>query len=394
MSASLHRNSWVVSVHSAMAGIPPEDWNICAGRDNPYVWHSHLLALEDSGIASPENGFHPRHILLRDEKNNMIAAAPAYLKDHSEGELGIDLGLAIAHGRAAGPYYPKLQVEVPMTPITGPRLLVRDGVDAEKARQALLDALRQQAEKDGASSVQIAYMTEPEWTVAETAGFMKSEGNAYVWRNSGAKSFEDTLATMHSRGRSKIRRERRKVAAGGLTYKSYVGDSITAELAGPFFELYAATYRRNETELWHNQAYFEQIFKTMPEALDLTFAYSGNNLVAMQLSFVSEETIYAQHWGHSGDIRFLHFELGLYQTIESAIEHGKTAVNFGTTGQHKAERGVGIEPACHSLWFRSEEFREIAEIGLKRKRAAAEHERDVENARLPYSASARKEGGE
>ena len=148
-------DSGTVSVHTAMADIPPEEWNRCAGPDNPYVWHSHLLALEESGIVSPENGFHPRHIVLRDRDGKVVATAPAYLKDHSEGELGVDLGLAMAHNRAAGPYYPKLQVEVPMTPITGPRLLISKDVNEAETRQSLLAALRQQAEKESASSVQI-----------------------------------------------------------------------------------------------------------------------------------------------------------------------------------------------------------------------------------------------
>ncbi|WP_288900431.1 GNAT family N-acetyltransferase [uncultured Sneathiella sp.] len=387
-------DSWTVSVHTNIADISPEDWDRCAGMDNPYVRHCHLLALEESGIASPENGFHPRHILMRDRKNKAVAAAPAYLKDHSEGELGIDLGLALAHSRVAGSYYPKLQVEVPMTPISGPRLLVHAAVDEDEARGALLVALRQQAKKDGASSVQVTYMTAPEWEATDAAGFLKTEGNAYIWRNSGNESFEDVLASMHKRGRVKVRRERKKVASEGLTYKQFTGANITAELVAPFYDLYAATYHRNETELWHNRAYFEHIFRSMPEALDITFAYQGGDPIAMQLSFLGEDMLFAQHWGQSADIRFLLFELGTYQTIESAIRLGIPAINFGTTGQYKAERGIGMEPAYHSLWFRSEDFREISEMGLKRKRAAAEKERAIETSRLPYKMTAAEGGGE
>lgn len=392
MSAAPQTSGWIVSVHSAIADIPAKEWDLCVGRDNPYARHDHLLALEESGIAWPENGFHPRHIILRNENGEIAAAAPAYLKDHSEGELGVDLGLAMAHNRAAGPYYPKLQVEIPMTPIAGPRLLVRDGADRTNVWPALLSALRQQAEKDGASSVQIAYMTAPEWEISEAAGFMKSEGNSYIWRNPGLKSFGDFLAAMQSRYRTKTRRERKKVAAEGLTYIHYEGKDITAELAGPFFEMYAATYAHNKTELWHNRAYFERIFSAMPEALELTFGYKKDCLVAAQLSFVDGEVVYAQHWGHSGDIRFLHFELGIYQSIERAIAGQKAVVDFGATGQHKAERGIGIEPSYHSLWFRSGEFRAVAEFGLNRKRAAAEIERQQEEARLPYKSVSDEDG--
>ena len=57
------------------------------------------------------------------------AAAPAYLKDHSWGEVVFDFAWARAyteHGRA---YYPKLLVAAPFTPVPGPRLLVRPGAD-------------------------------------------------------------------------------------------------------------------------------------------------------------------------------------------------------------------------------------------------------------------------
>ena len=37
-----------------------------------------------------------------------------------------DRGWAEAYERAGGSYYPKLQIAVPFTPATGPRLLVRD----------------------------------------------------------------------------------------------------------------------------------------------------------------------------------------------------------------------------------------------------------------------------
>jgi hypothetical protein len=393
LSTAYNSDSWTVSVHTSIADIYPEQWDICAGSANPYLWHSHLLALEESGIATPENGFCPRHVTLWDHHNQMIAAAPAYLKSHSKGELGIDLGLAMAHDRAIGPYYPKLQVEVPMTPISGPRLLVRDGVDKMEAWIALLAALRRQAVMEEASSVQIAYMTEREWDFAETADFIKSEGNAYVWRNKGAENFDSFLMTMHSRGRSKIRRERRKVLAENLAYVQYNDDQIKRELAEDFFKLYAATYRRNETDLWHNEAYFAQIFDKMPEVQDLTFAYRDGELIAMQHSFLGEDAIYAQHWGQIDNVRFLHFEMGLYQTIEAAIRDGRSAVNFGTTGQHKVERGVGAEPVHHAMWFRSADFREIAELGLQRKKAAAQSERFADEARLPFQEGLAREGG-
>ena len=45
---------------------------------------------------------------------------PCYVKSHSQGEYVFDWGWADAYERAGGRYYPKLQVSVPFTPVTGP----------------------------------------------------------------------------------------------------------------------------------------------------------------------------------------------------------------------------------------------------------------------------------
>ena len=60
---------------------------------------------------------------------------PCYLKSHSQGEYVFDRGWADAYERAGGRYYPKLQASVPFTPATGPRLLIRNGVDADRDRR-------------------------------------------------------------------------------------------------------------------------------------------------------------------------------------------------------------------------------------------------------------------
>ena len=72
----------------------------------------------------------------REDRDGRIAGiVPCYLKSHSQGEYVFDRGWADAYERAGGRYYPKLQASVPFTPATGPRLLIRDGVDRERDRQ-------------------------------------------------------------------------------------------------------------------------------------------------------------------------------------------------------------------------------------------------------------------
>ncbi len=79
----------------------------------------------------------------RRARDGQIAAiAPCYLKSHSRGEYVFDRGWAEAYEQAGGNYYPKLQVAVPFTPATGPRLLVRrDAADRDALRAALAQGL-------------------------------------------------------------------------------------------------------------------------------------------------------------------------------------------------------------------------------------------------------------
>ena len=108
----------IASIHE----VSPEQWDRCAGGDNPFLRHAFLACLEDSGSATSQTGWGPAHVLLENEAGHLVAAAPAYFKSHSMGEYVFDQGLADAFERAGGRYYPKLLVAVPFTPVTGPAI--------------------------------------------------------------------------------------------------------------------------------------------------------------------------------------------------------------------------------------------------------------------------------
>ncbi|MCF8466636.1 MAG: GNAT family N-acetyltransferase [Sneathiella sp.] len=383
MSIDSSKRKWNVTYHSSIGEIPEADWNNCAGSKNPFVQHQHLNALEESGLVSLETGFEPQHIVLRDGGGRAIAAAPVYLKMHSKGELGVDLGLAMAHERAVGPYYPKLQVEVPFTPISGSRLLIRPGADKAAVGLELVGALKKRAIERHASSAQISYMSIEDNNHIGQSGFITTEGNAYIWKAKGIKSFDEFLSKMRSKSRSKILSERRKSTASDLCFKTFTGNEVTSDLASRFFELYKSTFERNATDVWLNLRYFEILFETMQNYLEIVIAFDESTWVAAQLDIVTPDIRFAQHWGHMGSIPYLLFEMGIYQTIEHAIAANQDIVNFGTTGLHKSERGIDIEPTHHAMWFAEPAFIEIAEVGLTRKRESARQERLAEAKRLP-----------
>lgn len=137
-----------ISIASGMEHVGREEWDACAaGGDevNPFLLHDFLSALEGSRSAVRDEGWQAQHVLVRHGgTGQLLGCAPMYLKAHSYGEYVFDQAWANAYHRMLGqPYYPKLLVGVPFTPVTGPRLLARPGEQAGAVRRALADALKQ-----------------------------------------------------------------------------------------------------------------------------------------------------------------------------------------------------------------------------------------------------------
>src|SRR5580704_17905508 len=187
--------------------LPGSPNNSCASLKysyNPFVSHAFLSALEASGSACARTGWGPRHLLARVD-GEIPGIVPCYLKSHSQGEYVFDRGWADAYERAGGRYYPKLQASVPFTPATGPRLLIRDGVDKDEIGTALASGLVALCEATKASSVHVTFAREAEAKFLAKYGFLERNDQQFHWHNQGYGSFEYFLSTLNSRQRKTIR---------------------------------------------------------------------------------------------------------------------------------------------------------------------------------------------
>src|ERR1700719_2304867 len=120
--ATLDAAAW-----DACANLPGRSYEEAEGeRFNPFITHAFLHALEASGSVDGRSGWPPAHLTVEDASGCMVAAAACYLKSHSQGEYVFDHAWADAYERAGGRYYPKLTAASPFSPVTGPRLLVRE----------------------------------------------------------------------------------------------------------------------------------------------------------------------------------------------------------------------------------------------------------------------------
>jgi len=361
-----------VDLAGAMADIAAEDWDACAGGGNPFVSHAFLAALERSGSATADTGWLPRHLVVKGADGKVVACAPLYLKNHSYGEYVFDWGWAEAYTRAGGRYYPKLQCSVPFTPVTGPRLMVRDG--AGELRPVLAQALAQVAEAMEVSSLHVTFPAGPEMASLEAAGFIARLGFQYHWENRGYASFDDFLAALSSRRRKQIRKERAAVAAEGLTIRTLVGADVTPRHWDAFHRFYEAVVDRKWGAAYLNRAFFDELSASpLGKDVVLVWAEDDGRPVAAAFNMLGGETLYGRTWGAGREVPLLHFEACYYRALDFAIAHGLKRVEAGAQGEHKVSRGY-LPVETHSAhWIADPRLREAVarHVAVERRQTRA-----------------------
>ncbi len=309
-------------------------------RFNPFLTHAFLKALEASKSVSPKAGWSGAHVLVRDANGALAAAAPTYLKSHSMGEYVFDHGWADAYHRNGLDYYPKLQVAVPFTPVTGRRLLVAAG-RGEAARATLIAGLRALREKTQASSIHVTFPTEADWNALGAAGFLKRTDQQFHFINKGYVDFEAFLNDLSSRKRKMIRRERKEALANGIEIEALTGADITERHWNAFFQFYMDTGARKWGTPYLTRAFFSAVGATMADCILLVMAKRAGHYIAGAINFIGRDALYGRNWGAIEDHPFLHFEVCYYQAIEFAIVRGLKRVEAGAQGEHKLARGYG-----------------------------------------------------
>src|SRR6266404_3772238 len=155
----------------AITEIPAHAWNaLCEVRHNPFVAYEWLEALETAGCVGSGTDWQPRHITLW-RGNELVAAAPAYIKNSSEGDFSRDWAWADAAIRSGLAYYPKLVIGVPFTPVTGQRFLIRPDEPANTCIETLLEAAVSLARRERCNVLQVLYCQTTEACAAETLGW-------------------------------------------------------------------------------------------------------------------------------------------------------------------------------------------------------------------------------
>jgi len=377
------REPTTIKVLSSLSEVPAEQWDICAGSDNPFVSHGFLSALEDSQSACAESGWLPQHLTALDENGCVIAAAPLYLKSHSYGEYVFDWGWAEAYERAGGKYYPKLLSAVPFTPATGRRFLIHPDAPLDMAN-VLIAGIAQLAEKQNVSSAHVTFLTESEFDQCGNNGLLLRKGRQFHWENRGYETFDDFLASLTSRKRKAIRKERAAIAKQNIQMKTFSGSEITEAHWDAFYQFYNDTTDRKWGHRYLTRSFFSLLQERLPKRIVLVMAEHDGQWVGGAINLRGHDTLYGRYWGCVEGFRFLHFETCYYWAIDYAISHQLAWVEAGAQGPHKIQRGYLPRPTYSAHWIADPNFRDAVKRFVETEQRHIEHEMALLMQESPY----------
>lgn len=375
----------IASVIASVRDCDADVWNQlviqATGGPHPFLDHAFFLALEESGSATGQTGWQGQHILIH-EGDELVGLMPIFAKSHSRGEYVFDHGWADAFERAGGQYYPKLQSSIPFTPATTPKLLVKN--QSIEIQADLLQAAETLCDRLNFSSVHATFVTSPEEELAQSLGWLTRHDVQFHWHNDGFKTFDDFLATLASRKRKAIKRERRDALADGIEVKWLSGSDLNEAHWDAFFEFYADTGDRKWGTPYLTRQFFSQISATMADKIVLMLAYDGDEPIAGALNFRSNDVLYGRNWGCNRHVPFLHFELCYYQAIDYAIAHGLTYVEAGAQGEHKLARGYAPNITRSVHYIAHEGLRHAIADYLKNEKSSVDQHKDMLTRYTPF----------
>lgn len=365
-------------VHDAIATLPRTAWDALLDDDaNPFVSWTFLDALEQSGCAGPRRGWRPRHLTLW-RGAELVAAAPAYLKQDHEGDFARDWVWANAIERAGVPYYPRLFITVPVTPVPGRRLLVARGEERAALTAQLLEGAKRLAVDEGASSVHVLFAHVSELAELEAAGLVPRIDVQAHWFNHGYASSADFLQRgLDSKQRRNARIERAAPLAQGIAIRTVRGEELLGDRqhwGRVAFGFYHSTIEKMRWgRPWLNEELFARIFHDMAEPLELVVAERAGQPIAGAFNVQHRDRLFGRYWGCHEEHDLLHFNVCLHHSIDDCIARGLAVFEGGAGGEHKLHRGFDMAATHSAHWFvQSEIHRQIGDFLDTERRGRAD----------------------
>lgn len=377
---------------SSLQDIDKDQWNALSRNDYPFSRYEFLSALELSGCVSEQSGWKPRHLVVEDAQNQLIAAMPMYEKTHSYGEYVFDWQWANAFERYGRAYYPKLLTAIPFTPATGPRLLTKEPSQLAEILPTIRSAVELLSSKINASSWHLLFTDNQTTKLLQSdQQLMQRQDVQFHWQNQAADTdtkyndFEHFLQGFRSSKRKQIKRERRKILEQGIRVIRRTGLEISDSDWAEFYACYQSTYlKRSGHTGYLNKAFFDLVSSSLAEQCMLVTAYKDEAFIASSLFFFDQTHLYGRYWGALSSHDCLHFEACYYQGIEFAIEQGLDCFDPGTQGEHKLVRGFQPTKTSSFHWVADAEFADAINRFLEQELKHTERYKDAAAEHLPF----------
>lgn len=367
-----------LEIAAGVSELDSAQWNALTDG-SPLLSHAFLSALEHSGSVGEGTGWQPMPLVFRRD-GKLAGAVPLYLKHHSYGEYVFDWSWADAYAQHGLEYYPKLVAAVPFTPITGARLLSHDAV--LQARMA--DILRDTAHRLQLSSVHVLFPDAKNADMLSGQGWLRRQGVQFRWQNQGFAGFDEFLMTLTHDKRKKIRQERKKVGAAGVSCRRLRGCDISEREWDFFYKCYLNTYLEHRSSPYLTQAFFHELGERLPDNVMLVLAERDGRRIGAALNLYDADCLYGRYWGALAYVPNLHFELCYYQAQEFCIEQGIRFFEGGAQGEHKLARGFVARETCSFHHITHADFEAAVRRFVSREGVGVSHYQQELDERAPY----------
>ena len=267
-----------------------------------------------------------------------------------------DWAWARAYHEHGVPYYPKLLVGIPYSPVTGPRLLIRrNHPQAGELREMLARSLMDHAQRNGFSGIHCNFIPEPQHHAFADQAWLPRYDWQFHWHNRSSpyEDFDDFLGELKSRKRKKIRQERRTVREAGISTEILRGSEIDDDTLAFAHQCYQRTFTDKGNLPVLSLAFFRHLRDHLGDGLVLTLGRTDSRPVACAVMLAGGDRLYGRYWGRAEDVGEqdtpgLHFELCYYLGIELCIQQGWKVFEPGAQGEHKIARGF-VPVQTHSF---------------------------------------------
>jgi len=366
----------------SLAQVPASQWDGLHDGRNPFVAHAFLSGLEHHGCLREQWGWRPQHLTIWDG-DDLIAAAPAYLKDNSHGEFVFDHAWAHAYARAGLNYFPKWLCAVPYSPVTGPRLLAQTA----QRRRLLVETMAGLCAGNALSSVHVNFHADEE-DADFPEDWLPRIDVQYHWRNDrGWRTFDDYLAAFDHKHRKNIRQERAKVARAGIAFRVVDGTQATADDLSAMHDFYLQTFAEYGNHPAITLEFLQHLAREMATSLVIMLAMRDGAPIAGALCLRGGDTLYGRYWGAMETVPGLHFETCYYQGIEYCLREGLRRFEPGAQGEHKLARGFLPTLVRSRHWIAHEGFRDALRQWCSQEAASIHAYARTLDAHSPFKAA-------